>query len=79
MIEELRQCGYKVGPGTMYPLLHGLKQRLFTVQVNAHREPLSEGLWDYAVWPARAGLARQRAQELFGKMFSRRSIEQARK
>ena len=25
MIEELRRHGYKVGPGTIYPVLHGLQ------------------------------------------------------
>lgn len=27
MIEELRRHGYRVGPGTLYPLLHGLERR----------------------------------------------------
>lgn len=27
MIEELRHHGYRVGPGTLYPLLHGLERR----------------------------------------------------
>jgi PadR family transcriptional regulator, regulatory protein PadR len=26
LIEELREHGYRVGPGTLYPLLHGLEQ-----------------------------------------------------
>jgi PadR family transcriptional regulator, regulatory protein PadR len=25
MIEELRRHGYKVGPGTLYPMLHGME------------------------------------------------------
>jgi PadR family transcriptional regulator, regulatory protein PadR len=25
LIEELREHGYKVGPGTLYPILHGLE------------------------------------------------------
>jgi PadR family transcriptional regulator, regulatory protein PadR len=27
MIKELRRHGYKIGPGTMYPLLHGMEKR----------------------------------------------------
>ena len=27
MIEELNRHGYKLSPGTMYPLLHGLEKR----------------------------------------------------
>lgn len=27
MIRELRRHGYKIGPGTMYPLLHGMEKR----------------------------------------------------
>ncbi|MGB0122940.1 MAG: PadR family transcriptional regulator [Silvibacterium sp.] len=27
MIEELKHHGYRVGPGTLYPLLHGLERR----------------------------------------------------
>jgi PadR family transcriptional regulator, regulatory protein PadR len=27
MINELRRHGYKIGPGTMYPLLHGMERR----------------------------------------------------
>lgn len=26
MIEELRRHGYAIGPGTLYPILHGLEQ-----------------------------------------------------
>jgi DNA-binding PadR family transcriptional regulator len=26
MIEELKHHGYRIGPGTMYPLLHGLER-----------------------------------------------------
>jgi DNA-binding PadR family transcriptional regulator len=27
MMEELNRHGYKLGPGTMYPLLHGMERR----------------------------------------------------
>ena len=31
MIEELGRHGYKVSPGTMYPILHGLEKRISQV------------------------------------------------
>ena len=27
MLEELREHGYKIGPGTLYPMLHGLERK----------------------------------------------------
>jgi len=27
MLEELERHGYKISPGTLYPLLHGLEQK----------------------------------------------------
>jgi PadR family transcriptional regulator PadR len=27
MIEELREHGYKIGPGTLYPMLHALERK----------------------------------------------------
>ena len=27
MIDELNRHGYKLGPGTMYPLLHGMEKK----------------------------------------------------
>ncbi|MDA0747290.1 MAG: PadR family transcriptional regulator [bacterium] len=29
MMEELRHHGYKIGPGTLYPLLHNMEKRGF--------------------------------------------------
>lgn len=72
MIEELRRHGYAIGPGTMYPLLHGLagKGYLRSKQIridNRFRKV-------YRITPAgrhALRLARRRVQELFGEMFSR--------
>ncbi|MDP1750628.1 MAG: PadR family transcriptional regulator [Reyranella sp.] len=27
MLEELREHGYRIGPGTLYPMLHGLERK----------------------------------------------------
>ena len=29
LIEELQRHGYRIGPGTLYPILHGLEERGF--------------------------------------------------
>src|SRR5690348_13580290 len=29
MIEELRRHGYRIGPGTLYPILHGLEKKRY--------------------------------------------------
>jgi DNA-binding PadR family transcriptional regulator len=29
MIDELREHGYRIGPGTLYPMLHRLEERGF--------------------------------------------------
>jgi PadR family transcriptional regulator, regulatory protein PadR len=29
MIEELRHHGYRIGPGTLYPILHGLQKKRY--------------------------------------------------
>lgn len=31
MIRELREHGYKIGPGTLYPILHRLEERKYLV------------------------------------------------
>jgi PadR family transcriptional regulator, regulatory protein PadR len=37
MMEELRHHGYRIGPGTLYPLLHGL-ERAGLLKSSARRE-----------------------------------------
>ena len=36
MIEELARHGYDLGPGTMYPLLHGMEQAGYLRMVERH-------------------------------------------
>jgi DNA-binding PadR family transcriptional regulator len=73
MIEELRRHGYKIGPGTMYPLLHRLERKGYLR--SKHERSGSRYRKVYRITPTgrRAlGVARKRVQELFGEMFSRR-------
>lgn len=70
MIEELQRHGYRMSPGTLYPLLHGLEKRglLRSRRVQASR-------WTRREYRAtRAGqkalrVARARVRELFGEIF----------
>jgi PadR family transcriptional regulator, regulatory protein PadR len=72
MIEELRRHGYHIGPGTMYPLLHGLEAKGY---LRAKRKLIGSRYRKvYRITPSgREALkvARRRVQELFGEMFEK--------
>jgi len=36
MMEELEHHGYRIGPGTLYPLLHGLERNGFLISATRH-------------------------------------------
>jgi PadR family transcriptional regulator, regulatory protein PadR len=70
MIEELGRHGYKLSPGTMYPILHGLEKRGLLrskeVWLNSHRR------LEYRATPlGRKALktARDKVRELFGELI----------
>lgn len=69
MIEELGRHGYRLGPGTIYPILHGMERRGWLRSekrlANGHRRKV------YAATAAgRRALAeaRQQVRELFEEM-----------
>jgi PadR family transcriptional regulator, regulatory protein PadR len=70
MIEELRRHGYRLSPGTLYPLLRSLEKK----RLLRSRE-VRAGRWirrEYRATPAgrRAMQAvKQRVRELFGEIF----------
>ena len=70
MIEELSRHGYRLSPGTLYPLLHGLEEK----GLLRSREVRS-GRWvrrEYRATPAgnkAFRLAKKRVRELFGEIF----------
>lgn len=70
MIEELRHHGYRLSPGTLYPLLRSLEKK----KLLRSRE-VRAGRWirrEYTATPAgrRAMRAvKQRVRELFGEIF----------
>lgn len=69
MMQELGRHGYRLGPGTIYPLLHGMEQRGWlrshTQLVNGHTRKVYE-----ATAAGRRALARARGyvRELFEEM-----------
>src|ERR1700754_1752981 len=51
MAEELARHGYKISPGTLYPILHGLgKTRLSEVGGRAVRQNCPTPLQDHGFW-----------------------------
>jgi len=72
MIEELQRHGYRIGPGTLYPMLHGLEQKAYL----ASRRVAANGSWRkvYRITPrGRRALmaARERVKDLFGELFEK--------
>jgi PadR family transcriptional regulator PadR len=72
MIEELARHGYRLSPGTLYPIVHGLEKKGFLrskqQQVNSKIRRV------YSATPSgRKALeaAKQRVRELFGELFER--------
>lgn len=70
MINELRRHGYKIGPGTMYPLLHGMERRGWLRSKSAR----IEGRMRKVYFATRAGRktldeAKGKVQELYEEIF----------
>ena len=69
MIEELNRHGYQLGPGTMYPLLHGMEKKGWLKSVNEKVEGRSRRLY-VATRAGRQALVtgRERVRELFEEL-----------
>jgi DNA-binding PadR family transcriptional regulator len=70
IIEELSRHGYRLSPGTVYPLLHGLERRGF-LRSSPQRSG-SRSRRTYRATPrGRRALreAREKVRELFGELF----------
>ena len=72
MIEELRRHGYHIGPGTMYPLLHGLERKGYLQAKRQRTGSRYRQVYRITSSGRRAlQVARRRVQELFGEMFEK--------
>jgi PadR family transcriptional regulator, regulatory protein PadR len=73
MIEELGRHGYRLSPGTLYPLLHSLEER--GLLVSKEKQEGNRYRRFYRATPkGRKALmaAREKVRELFGELFERR-------
>ena len=70
LIEELRRHGYRIGPGTLYPMLHGLESRGL-LRSNLEREGSAARRRYAATAKGKRALARAKVKvkELFGEIF----------
>jgi DNA-binding PadR family transcriptional regulator len=70
MINELRRHGYKIGPGTMYPLLHSLEKRGWLRTKASQIDGRNRKVY-YATRAGRKTLekARAKVRELFEELF----------
>jgi DNA-binding PadR family transcriptional regulator len=70
MIEELRRHGYRISPGTLYPLLHGLTEKGY-LSVREVRNGSSFRRMYRATQSGCAALieGKTKIRELFGELF----------
>lgn len=73
IIEELGRHGYRLGPGTMYPLLHSMERRGW-LRVNSEIvEGRKRKIYEATAEGRRAlSLARNRVRELYEGMFEKK-------
>ena len=72
LIEELREHGYEISPGTLYPMLHGLAQKGYLKMRQEGPGKRARRLYTTTA-KGRAALAdaKGKVQELFGELFAR--------
>ncbi len=70
LMAELRRHGYRIGPGTLYPILHSLERRGF-LRSKSSREGRSTRRTYSATAKGKRILERSKARvrELFGEIF----------
>ena len=70
MINELRRHGYNIGPGTMYPLLHGMEKRGWLRPRTARIEGRTRKVY-FATAAGKRTLeeAKVKVRELFAEIF----------
>lgn len=70
MMQELGRHGYRLGPGTIYPLLHSMERRGWLRAGSTHVEGRKRKTYAATAAGRRAlKLARVRVKELFEEMF----------
>lgn len=70
IIEELARHGYRLSPGTIYPLLHGLEQKGYLRSTEERTGKLSRRLYRATPMGRKAlNAAKVKVRELFGELF----------
>jgi len=70
IIEELERHGYKLSPGTIYPILHGLERKGYLSSYEERSGRQSRKFYR-ATGEGKAALeeAKEKVRELFGELF----------
>ena len=69
-IEELGRHGYKLSPGTLYPLLHGLERKGYLRSINERSGRSVRRMYQVTPMGHKALVAsRQKVSELFGELL----------
>jgi DNA-binding PadR family transcriptional regulator len=69
-IEELGRHGYKLSPGTLYPLLHGLERKGYLQSINERSGKSARRMYQVTSMGHNALVAaRQKVSELFGELL----------
>lgn len=70
LIEELGRHGYKVSPGTLYPILHGLERKGYLRSTEKRLGRTTRRLYRITARGRRALVeAKAKVRELFGELF----------
>ena len=73
MAEELARHGYKISPGTLYPILHGLEKRGYLTSEEERSGKIIRRLYRITASGRRAlKTAKLRVRELFGELIESR-------
>jgi DNA-binding PadR family transcriptional regulator len=73
MIEELRRHGYRISPGTLYPMLHAMERKGYLKSATQGSGRRARRLYRATARGRRAlVLAKGRLRELFGELIERR-------
>ncbi|OGT55976.1 MAG: PadR family transcriptional regulator [Gammaproteobacteria bacterium RIFCSPHIGHO2_12_FULL_63_22] len=67
MLEELRQHGYRIGPGTLYPLLHRMEERGY---LKAHEVRSGKTMRRYYRATGKGRRALEAVKPQIGELFS---------
>ena len=74
MIEELSRHGYRIGPGTLYPILHELETREWLHSESELVEGRIRRVYRATSSGRRAlAAAKEKVSELFGELFEKKS------